>query len=296
MDKTKSYLIYAVDGGGSSCRVEISRGDGRVLASYVGGPANFASDPDLAIRNVLVAVESAEAMAGLDRAGARCAMHVGLAGVLSPEDEAAVVGRMPFDACSASDDRLTTIVGAVGDGDGVALSVGTGSFVGAVRAGAARFVGGWGLALGDQGSGAWLGREALTVTLLACDGLAAESKLTTSLLAKFGDAPIEIVGFAKAARPVDFGRFAPLVTQAALAGDVNGLALMRKAGAYFNQCLETVGAGDGNPICVVGGLGTSYLPYLDSRFRDHIRPANGSALDGARLLARRNIKELEALA
>lgn len=53
---------------------------------------------------------------------------------------------------------------------GALAGVGTGSYVGFLTGGSVRFAGGWGLALGDEASGAWLGREVLRAALMAHEG------------------------------------------------------------------------------------------------------------------------------
>ena len=68
---------------------------------------------------------------------------------------------MPFSAVRVLSDREITIAGILADADGTLAQVGTGSFFVSCHKGKFKQVGGWGLQLGDDCSGAWLGREIL---------------------------------------------------------------------------------------------------------------------------------------
>ena len=58
-------------------------------------------------------------------------------------------------------------------------------------------VGGWGLPLSDEGSGAWLGCEALRRVLWALDGRIGWTPLLRALFAEFADNPHAIVRWAQ---------------------------------------------------------------------------------------------------
>jgi len=286
MHLNQPYQICAVDGGGTGCRVAIACRDGTVAARATGGSANVATDPEQAMRNVLDTVRRAAGALGLSAPALRgMVAHVGLAGVLDAADAAFVAARLPFARCVVTDDRATSLAGALGPDDGALLAIGTGSFIAIRRGGAARLLGGWGFALGDQASGAWLGRALLEQVLLAHDGLAAHSALTAAVLAQFDGAPSCIVAFARAAQPSDHAAFAPRIVEAAAAGDAVALALMARGAAYLNGALATAGLSAGEALCLTGGLGPHYAPLLAPEYRRAIRPALGAALDGALALA-----------
>lgn len=269
--------------------------DGTVLARASSGPANYTTNPVQATQNVLNAVRLASEMLGNDAPPITAMIaHVGLAGVMSEADASALSAKLPFAICTASDDRITSALGALGAQDGALLAIGTGAFA-AVRRGADfSFFGGWGFKVGDQASGAWLGRALLEISLLAYDGLEAESELTHSVLSHFGGSPAGLVGFAASASPADFATFAPLVVKAAKAGDEIGVKLMARGAAYLNSILKTVNINHDAPICLSGGVGPHYETFLAPEFRNQIQPPQGSALDGALHLARRNLHELKS--
>ncbi|MBK8096808.1 MAG: hypothetical protein IPK26_06855 [Planctomycetes bacterium] len=92
-------------------------------------------------------------------------------------------------------DVLAAAAGALGDGPGVLLWAGTGSFAMARGAdGRLVRVGGRGFLLGDQGSGYDLVRRAAAAALLALDGLGPETALGQALVAAFGAPSVARLG------------------------------------------------------------------------------------------------------
>lgn len=279
-------IIIGVDGGGSGCRVAVGTVARGVLARAAGGPANVSSDLRGAVGNVLFAVQAAAYEAGFDvedLAGA--VAHLGLAGVMGQQEADAVARALPFAASTVTDDRPTTARGALGGADGYIAALGTGSFVGRMEGGIFHGVGGWGLVLSDQASGGWLGRMALCQALLAHDGVGPRSGLTADLLAGFAG-PTDIVQFAAEATPAHFARFAPQVVQAAAGGDAVAVDLMTQGAGYVHDALSALGYADGDTLCLTGGVGPHYAPFLPAVVQSGIKPAKGSALDGAFALAR----------
>jgi glucosamine kinase len=279
-------LVIGCDGGGSGCRVVISDASGKVLAQAAGGFANVTTDFDQALCSLRAALADAAGQLGLalhDLAGA--VGHFGLAGVQSEHAAAKAAAALPCPKVRVTEDRLVAVIGALGDADGVLLALGTGTIIAAQRGGVMRHVGGWGLQLSDQASGAWLGRGLLKQILLCQDGLGPHSDLTRCSFAEFGHDPGALVRFAASASPADYARFAPAVVQAAQAGDAIGLALMQRGAAYLGQAIAAIGYAPGDAVCLTGGVGPQYAPYLPAAVREAIVPPKGSALDGALVLA-----------
>lgn len=289
-----THYICAVDGGGTGCRAAISEPNGAVLARGSGGPANYATHPAQAARSVLDAVTVAARQMEPSPDLKMLVAHVGLAGILTPLDASDLAGRLPFEVCTVSDDRMTSALGVLGDRDGTVLAIGTGSFVAARRGADISFWGGWGFAVGDQASGAWLGRTALEHTLIASDGLEPHTALTRAILSGFNDSPSDIATFATKAKPSDFASFAPQVVSAAKDGDAAGHMMMSRGAAYLNKILAAMEIKDTDTVCLTGGVGSHYEHYLDDAFRARLQPPEGVALDGALQLAHQTLHQMEA--
>lgn len=286
-------IRIGVDGGGSSCRAALVRGDRRF--DRVGGPANV-SDFDGAIETICTTLQELFFHAGAsDVALGQGVVHLGLAGAgdeaVAARVEATLRDHLPVRSVSVSDDQRTTIAGALGPDDGAVVGIGTGSFVGRQAGGQVRVVGGRGFLLGDQASGAWLGKRALQELMLAEDGLAPHSGLTRDLLSRHDGNIAGVVAFAIAARPADFARLAPDVVAAAKADDPVGARLMRDGADYIAGALASLGWRAGEALCLTGGLGPAYVDWLPRHVAASIVAARGSALDGALVLAGQRVPE-----
>lgn len=279
-------VIIGIDGGGSGSRAACLLPDGsRIEVS--GGPANI-SRRDEAMNNLDALVVALCAATGLQRdalADARC--HIGLAGVMEDGGAQEIAHALGLRGATVSDDQITTIAGALADRDGIVIAIGTGSFLGRKQGDHVRRIGGWGLALGDEASGAWLGRRALAMALQSHDGLWPMTALAQGLLDRF-DGPGGVVGFSLRAGPADYAALAPDVIQAAGQGDDIAMAIMQEAVSYLQAGVAVLDQSDACPICLSGGLGPHYARFLPNDLQDRLVPAAGTAVDGALHLAARN--------
>ncbi len=277
--------LIGVDGGGSSCRVALVC-DG-VRHEVKLGRANVETDRIEAIATVRAGMNQVVAMAGIDpQYVPSIVAHVGLAGVGDKSVERAVAALLALPLATVSEDQVTHLVGAFGDGDGVVAGIGTGSFLARQVAGQHFFAGGWGMLLGDEAAGAWLGRKLLSATLHVLDQQIQGTDLTRSVLHRLGSGPA-IVRFADQAHPVDLAGFAPDIVAAAGAGDGLACDLLRAGADYIDRGLRVIGWTEGEPVCLTGGLGATYAPLLGADLQACLQPPQGSALDGALTLAAR---------
>lgn len=284
-------LFIGIDGGGTGCRVAIADLDGNVIATAQGGAANFTSGPARTVENVLAALNDAAKTAGLTQDALKAASaHLGIAGIVSPKDAKAIAERMPFARCAVTDDQPTSVAGALGDRNGAVIAVGTGSFIAVKRGRDIRAIGGWGLHLGDQASGAWLGQHVLQRCAMIRDGLAETSGLVERLWVKFGDDPSRLIAFARRASPADFAELAPEVLTSAKNGDQNAMSIVREAVDYLNLCLTSLELKGEDVVCLTGGLAPLYRPWLAASFQARIAEPRGTALDGALQLARETVQ------
>lgn len=290
-------LVLGVDGGGTGCRAAVAAAHGPVLGLGRGGPANILTDPDQAVFHIVEAALGALADAGLpaDRLGALHAV-LGLAGNNAADLPETIVRRLPFARSVIHSDGLVALEGALGGRDGAIASLGTGTVFLLRSHGQTRQFGGWGFFLGDGGSGARIGQEALRRTLLAHDGIRSASALTSDISGEFADDPGAMLTFARTATPGDFARYAPSVFAAAKAGDAIANDIIEQAASDVNEVLDRMLELSGpTPLCLNGGLRALYPAYLSERHRARLIEPEGDALDGALSLARSTYFAMEAL-
>ncbi len=286
---TQAQLLIGIDGGGTSCRAVLRAGQGEVRLS--GGSANV-SDFTAAIGTIRALVLRLAESAGVGAdALAGAALHLGLAGVTGPamaeRVRQALSDLVPGGRISVSGDDVTTIAGALGARDGSVAGIGTGSFVGRQAGGHITSLGGHGFLLGDDASGAWLGRALLRHILLAEDGIEPHSDLTRAVFADHDGDRAALIAFAIAARPAEFARLAPRIATAANAGDPVAEPLMGEGAHYIVRALKALGGAGQGVLCLTGGLGPFYRPFLPDPIAARIAAPEGSALDGALTLAAR---------
>lgn len=275
-------LILGVDGGGTGCRAAVADLSGYVLGRGKAGAANIASDPDSAAANISFAVETA-----LDQAKAT-GVHIlravlGLAGANLPGAPERLAKSLPYPQVHIETDAITAARGALGDQDGIVAAIGTGSVFAVQKGKTIQQYGGYGFTLGDEGSGAALGRALLSRALRAHDGVLPMTPLLAKLLDDMGG-PGQIVAFAFTARPADFAALAPQIVDST---DPAAQAILTEAEADVARTLDALQPGTGLPVVFLGGLGPHYARRFQARWP--IIPALGSGLDGALQLAQRGI-------
>lgn len=272
--------VLGVDGGGSTCRLRLFDPSGAEISTRIGTATNVTTDFDAALSELNARWSEISRETGVS--ASQVSAHFGLAGAIDSTIRTRVAAALPFDRVTVSDDRITTLIGALGKADGMIVSVGTGSFAGVQRAGRARLAGGWGLRLSDQASGAWLGREILTQVMLLEDAVIPGSALLKEIRARF-PSPADIIAFAS--DPAKLASLAPQIVKAAQTGDPVATEVMTRGADYLIKLLGALGHTPGLRICVLGGLGPQYCNFLPASLTADISQPDGNALDGAVTLA-----------
>jgi glucosamine kinase len=284
----KDALLLGIDGGGTRCRARLADASGAVLAESTAGPANIRFGLPQSFAAVLEATHDCLARASLSpRDLARMTACLALAGASEPSHlKAAQNYRHPFGKALVTTDAHAACVGAHAGHDGGVIVVGTGTIGWAELNGRAYRVGGWGLPVSDEGSGAWIGLEALRRVLWANDGRAEWTPLLRALFRKFDCDPHAVVRFTFDAKPRDFGGLAPLVVEHAEKGDPAAAELLGAAAGHIDALAARLVAFGALRLALAGGLASAIEPLLADATRRFIVPPAGDALAGALMLAR----------
>ncbi|NEI71301.1 N-acetylglucosamine kinase [Rhizobium lusitanum] len=279
-------FAIGIDGGGTSCRAAVIDGAGQVLGTGKAGASNILSDLENSLIHIVASARQALLDAGLDpELVQKLPAVIGTAGANVGNYGKQVEGALPFASTRVVTDATIALQGALGDADGVIGAFGTGSVYNARRNGKSWGIGGWGFVIGDQASGARLGRDLLERALLAHDRVTAGSALTKVIMAEYGNDPERVVEFAHASKPKDFARYAPIVFEYAGTGDVVGADIVKTAASAITKSLDALLWPECPSICLLGGLAQAYRPWLDERHKALLAEPKGDVLRGAVELA-----------
>jgi glucosamine kinase len=278
-------FYLGIDGGGSGCRARLCDAGGQVRGAAVAGAANIASDPAGALTQLMQVAR--EAMAGHCAPTEVCVV-LGVAGANIPSAAAALTGAlaaaMPFVRLAVVSDAATALAGAVGPRDGVLAAIGTGSVFASQRESRVRQIGGWGYQLGDEGSGAWMGRQAMMLALRALDGFTPMTPLLQAVVQRQGSGAA-VVEFARHASPAEVAALVPQICAAHAAGDPAAAGILGAACAEITAAIDLLQTeGAALPVVFTGGLGPLFAAELQGRWQ--ILPEQGTGLDGAVARAR----------
>lgn len=260
--------VIGLDIGGTKTR-GVRFEDGKAVADESVGSSN--------VQNVS-REEAALNLAGLFArigGGQVSQVYAGAGGIDTDDDAAALAVLIAPHVPGARitvvhDSRL--LLAAGGASTGVAVIGGTGSAAwGRNSRGEEARAGGWGYLLGDEGSGYWLGREAVRHSLRRMNQGLEPDDLTTALLASCGvDDPNKLIALFHS--PQTGRRYwaerARLVVDAAAAGHAASQELVDQAGrdlaALAEQTVRQLGIE--GPVILGSGLGMN-VPRLQESFR-----------------------------
>ncbi|HKT05690.1 MAG TPA: BadF/BadG/BcrA/BcrD ATPase family protein, partial [Rugosimonospora sp.] len=176
-------LVVGVDAGGTGTRAVAATVEGAVVGRGSGGPGNpTAHGIPVAVGSLVAAVRSA--LRGQDGTRVVRVLIAGAGGgaVIAPDLPAALAAALAAEGLAAPVDYRPDVEAAyaagTADPDGYVLVAGTGAAACEIAAGAmVRYVDGNGWLVGDDGSGFWLGREAVRAALAALDGRGGPTRL-----------------------------------------------------------------------------------------------------------------------
>jgi glucosamine kinase len=273
-----------IDGGGTKTTCAV--GDEiNLLATANAGPSNIVRVGETQTRKSLQqSVSQACAAAGIDP-GQISRTCVGGSGAARPELAAIVRAFLaeiipsPIDVVG---DMQIALEAAFDSGPGIVVIAGTGSIAfGRDRNGKTIRAGGWGFAIGDEGSAHWIGRVAVSAVLRASDlsGASIDSLDPSSLaaaLCKTWRVP-SLSDLARAANsipPPDFASFLPGIIACA---DELSTQVLRAAGAELAQLAEIVNRrlfakddGAAVPVAMTGGV-FRHAPLVREVFYNELR-------------------------
>lgn len=296
-------LYYALDGGGTRCRLAIWNEEKQIVYQDEGASSNpYAVGFERAKKNVLSLLDTAQAQPGIQEMPIK-GFCFGSAGLARKQEQ--VKWKSVFDEyfgvnfprVLASDAEIL-LTGSHMATSGIGLIAGTGSIcIGRNEEGKMVRSGGMGCALGDEGSAWWIATEAVQRTLRSLEQRDIETSMDKAIRAFFHlEDWQDCVPFFndKNLAKATVADFAPYVTSYANKGDLLAKAIIEEAADELVKLVLSVQARLEPPfssrLTLAGGVlehdNTIRALFLKKLKPDIvICPTKGTALEGALLLA-----------
>jgi N-acetylglucosamine kinase-like BadF-type ATPase len=263
--------VLGIDAGGTKTVCLLADEHGQVLSEARGGAANLHASGELEVEKVLHQVM--EAAIG-DREISPAAICLGIAGVDREDDAAtvrAIMRRIGYKShVVVVNDALIALAAGAGEAPGIVIIAGTGSIVYGrnARYDAAR-AGGWGHIIGDEGSGYWIGREALAAVMRASDGRGPATRLTEDVLAYFSLSDVSGIPrivYDRELPRMSVAALGPTVQRAQELGDTVAVRILQRAAEELVLGARSVSTkldmrGEAFPFVLAGGV-FPVVPWL----------------------------------
>jgi N-acetylglucosamine kinase-like BadF-type ATPase len=264
-------FVLGIDAGGTKTVCLLADDRGHIIAEGRGAGANLHAAGELEVEKVLHGVM--EAAIG-DRPIVPAAICLGIAGV-DRDDEMrivrAIMRRIGYKSRTlVVNDALIALVAGAGDAPGIVMIAGTGSIVyGRNASGEAARAGGWGHMIGDEGSGYWIGREALAAVMRAGDGRGPETQLTSDILQHFDVTDVSRlprIVYDRAQPRMAVAALGPLVQHVSEQGDAVATRILERAAEEIVLAARSVTTrlemrGDAFSFYLAGGM-FRVVPWL----------------------------------
>lgn len=225
--------VIGIDGGGTKTTAVLCTLKGTIAATAQGGPTNV---------NTVGIDQTAHVLANLINQcclSVRCsiseigAIVAGIAGAGDPALQERIVNdvngffgeNIPL---FIENDARITLESIFKRGNGLLITVGTGSVIYGKYDERIVRVGGWGRFLGDEGSGWWLGREVLRAALAEHDGIGKHTLCTSLLALQHNLGTRDAIIDAVYRHSFDVASLAPLVLQAASQNDPVAHSILKR--------------------------------------------------------------------
>jgi glucosamine kinase len=263
--------VLGIDAGGTKTVCLLADDRGMIVSEGRGPGANLHVAGELGVEKVLH--ELMEQAIG-DRGITPAAICLGIAGVDRDVEEQTVRAIMrrigQRSRVVVVNDALIALVAGAKDAPGIVIIAGTGSIAyGRSQNGDAARAGGWGHMLGDEGSGYWIGREALGAVMRAADGRGPATALSADVLTHFSISDVSqlprIVYDDEQPR-TSVAALGPLVQHASMRGDAVASRILERAADELVLAATSVATrlamrGDAFTVFLAGGV-FRVVPWL----------------------------------
>jgi N-acetylglucosamine kinase-like BadF-type ATPase len=238
-----SKMIIGLDGGGTKTLGIMINEKGDILAQATGDSSNIQAIGAERLGESLSALVSDLAAAAGCKVDDIDHLYAGLAGAGRPADRETIGNLVQTKGLAKrhtiDTDASAALAGAFGGGPGIIVISGTGSICfGKDEAGTLYRCGGWGFKLGDEGSGFYIGQQALIAALKDLDGRGPKTVLRAIYEKRYELSSIDLIISQIYSDKIDrteIASNAPAVFEAAANGDIAAQQIIESAGREIGK-------------------------------------------------------------
>lgn len=282
-----------IDAGGTKCRAAVFCRGNVLLGTGVSGPANPVNGLQLAQDSIVQSVYQALNDAGLHQvAFKQLNVGAGIAGLHLPMMQHAMSQwQHPFKSFYCTTDLHAAVTGMHQGRDGGVIILGTGFSALGIVNGVQHAIGGYGFPINAQGSGSWLGLQAIEAVLLAFDGIGPETSMLKAVTQHEG--LLCLATGLNQGNSAEFAKFAPLVFEHADQGDLLAKAIIEQATEFLQAVIKRLNILGVTEIVLVGSVAQRLQSRLQGNFAQSIVQGKASTEFGAITLAKKRLAKTE---
>ncbi len=272
-DELGIKYFLGIDGGGTKTEFALADTLGNIIRRTTLGGSN---PIDIGIENTLSLLADGISIVTDGVPVSRISVFAGISGGITGSSKPKIkefLEGMGFAAADCGSDAENATALALGDGDGTAIIIGTGSIAFTREGGVLRRYGGYGFLFDDGGSGFAIGRDAIIASLTAEEGRS-ESTILLPLLSEalMCDRLIDSLGKLYAGGKRTVASIAPLVFDAYFKGDKLAEEILNKNMSAVARLIEASPYKGTEPrrTVLVGGL-TKDFSVLEPLIKKHLK-------------------------
>lgn len=297
-------MVIGLDGGGTKTLGVLIDESGTILARAVGESSNIQAIGAEKLGQVLeILINELLSSANIKKEEIDH-LFAGLAGAGRPADREAIGKEIEKfrlgERYTVDTDAVAALAGAFSGGPGIIVISGTGAICfGKDEEGTMYRCGGWGYLLGDEGSGYYIGQQALIASLKDFDGRSEKTRLRQKIETQYNLTSIDMIISQIYSGKIDrteIASLAPMVFSTSEEGDLCSRRIIENAGREIGKIVEATARrmgmqGKNVEVALIGSVFNQrviLLPYMleeaekiskNIRFIDpKFEPAIGSAI------------------
>jgi len=241
--------VIGIDGGGTKTALkQLADEKGNILLENEGGPCNINSMEEVYVKNMLKELIEDTLTKTCIKMEDIKVLCIGTAGVDRPSDKKIIekiIKNLGFSGkIIVTNDGEIALFGGVGEDEGVIVISGTGSICyGRNKKGEIKRAGGWGHIIGDEGSGYYIGINAINYIAKAYDGINEKTIMTDLILDYLNlEGPQDLIDYIyrSGAGKSEIASLARLVDEAYKKGDIAAKKILLKAAFELFLCAKAV--------------------------------------------------------